>query len=234
MIRDGVGGTRVSKVGVGMVARKSGHHGKTFPARLRVFVAHVTWNLARVGALYEGKRRPKGRGMEQVDRNQPDPHQVTALVRAAQAGDTMAVGDLLDLVSPYVRRLCGPIALDEGADATQEALIVIFRNLGQLRAPEALFAWVRTIAVREAVRVARRRGVLAEQTDLPALGDPELAVDMADVLGRLSPEHRAILLLREVEGLDEQHTARLLTVPVGTAKSRLSRARRSFLKKWQS
>lgn len=41
------------------------------------------------------------------------------LVLAAQAGDTMAVGDLLDLVTPYVRRLCGPIALDEGADATQ-------------------------------------------------------------------------------------------------------------------
>jgi RNA polymerase sigma factor (sigma-70 family) len=163
-----------------------------------------------------------------------DPHRVAALVRAAQAGDTMAVGDLLDLLAPYVARLCGPIALDEADDATQETLIVIFRSLRQLRAPEALFGWVRTVAVREAVRIARRRGTHVELTELPAPGDPQLAVDVADVLRRLSPEHRAILLLREVEGLDEQQAARLLTVPVGTAKSRLSRARRSFLEEWQS
>lgn len=172
--------------------------------------------------------------MEQPDTDNRDPLRVTALVRAAQAGDKMAVGDLLDLLTPYVRRLCGPIALDEGADATQETLIVIFRSLGQLRAPEALFGWVRAVAVREAVRVARRRSAHAELTDLPAAGDPQLAVDVADVLRRLSPEHRAILLLREVEGIDEQHAARLLTVPVGTAKSRLFRARNSFRKEWQS
>ena len=99
----------------------------------------------------------------------------TSLVRAAQAGDKMAVGDLLDLLTPYVRRLCGPIALDEGADATQEALIVIFRNLGQLHTPEALFGWVRTIAVREAVRVAKRRGSHGDLlTELPSPGDPQL------------------------------------------------------------
>lgn len=172
--------------------------------------------------------------MKPVESGQRDPQRVTALVRAAQGGDQMAVGDLLDLLSPYVRRLCGPIALDEGADASQEALIVVFRNLGQLRTPEALFGWVRTIAVREAVRIAQRRSTHAELTEVPAVGDPQLAVDVADVLRRLSPEHRAILMLREVEGIDENHAAQLLAVPVGTAKSRLSRARKSFRKEWQS
>lgn len=169
---------------------------------------------------------------------QPDPGEnrqaVRALVHAAQAGDTIAVGDLVDLLTPYIRKLCGPIALDEGADATQEALIVVFRNLGQLRTPEALFGWVRTIAVREAVRVVRRRGVHAELTELPAPGDPQLAADVADVLRRLSPEHRAVLVLRDVEGIDERRAADLLAVPVGTAKSRLSRARLSFRKEWTS
>lgn len=172
--------------------------------------------------------------MKPVESRQRDPLRVTALVRAAQGGDQLAVSDLLDLLTPYVRRLCGPIALDEGADASQEALIVIFRSLGQLRAPEALFGWVRTIAVREAVRIAKRRSTHAELTEIPAVGDPQLAVDVADVLRRLSPEHRAILLLREVEGIDEKQAAQLLTVPVGTAKSRLSRARQSFRKEWQS
>ena len=163
-----------------------------------------------------------------------DPLRVTALVRLAQGGDTMAVGELLDLITPYVRSLCGPIALDEGADATQEALIVVFRTLRQLREPDALFGWVRVIAVREAVRVARRRGGAAELTEVPARGDPQLSVDVRDVLARLSPEHRAVLVLRDVEGVDEQRAAELLAVPVGTVKSRLARARESFRKKWQS
>lgn len=163
-----------------------------------------------------------------------DPDRVAGLVRAAQGGDPMAVNDLLDLLTPYIRRLCGPIALDEGADATQEALIVIFRNLSRLKNPAALFGWVRTIAVREAVRVAQRRGSHAELTELPAPGDPQLAADIADVLRRLSPRHRAILLLRDVEGLDEQRAADLLAVPVGTVKSRLARARLSFRKEWRS
>lgn len=172
--------------------------------------------------------------MEQPEANARDPQRVSALVRAAQAGDSMAVGDLLDLVTPYVRSLCGPIALDESADATQETLIVIFRNLRQLRVPEALFGWVRTIAVHEAVRVARRRGTHTELTELPTSGDPQLAVDVGDVLRRLSPDHRAILVLRELEGISEQQAARLLSVSIGTAKSRLSRARNSFRKEWQS
>lgn len=163
-----------------------------------------------------------------------DPDRVRALVRAAQGGDPMATGDLLDVLTPYIRRLCGPIALDEGADATQEALIVILRNLGQLRDPSAVWGWVRTIAVREAIRIARRRGVHAELTEVPAPGDPQLATDIADVLRRLSPQHRAILLLRDMEGLDEQRAADLLTVPVGTVKSRLARARLSFRKEWRS
>lgn len=169
-----------------------------------------------------------------VESAERDPQRIPAVVRAAQSGDPLAVNDLLDLLTPYVRRLCGPIALDEGADATQEALIVIVGNLRQLRAPEALFGWARTIAVREAVRIARRRSSHAELADVPAAGDPQLVVDVADVLRRLAPEHRAILVLRELEGIDERSAARLLGVPVGTAKSRLSRARTSFRKEWQS
>lgn len=96
-----------------------------------------------------------------------------------------------------------------------------------------MFGWVRTIAVREAVRVARRRPVTAELSEVPARGDPQLAADLRDVLGRLSPQHRAVLLLREVEGLDESQTAAMLAVPPGTVKSCLSRARLAFRKEWQ-
>jgi len=161
-----------------------------------------------------------------------DPLHLAGLVQRAQRADTMACGDLLELLTPFVRRWCGPIALEEGADATQETLVVVLRTLHQLREPAGLFGWVRTIAVREAIRVAKQRPQPAELTELPAPGDPQLLVDVHDVLARLSPEHRAVLMLRDLEGVAEQRVADLLAVPVGTVKSRLSRARRSFRKEW--
>ena len=157
-----------------------------------------------------------------------------ALVRAAQRGDRIAVADLMDALAPYVGRVCGPIALQDGADAAQEALIAILKNLGGLREPAAIYGWARAIAVREAVRVARQatRTIPAQLTDVPAPGDPQLAADVRDVLARLTPEHRAVLVLRDVEGLDEQAAGALLDVPAGTVRSRLFRARRSFRKTW--
>jgi RNA polymerase sigma factor (sigma-70 family) len=158
------------------------------------------------------------------------------LVRAAQRGDTVAMNEVLDALTPYVGKICGPIALNDGPDAAQEALIAIFRGLRGLREPAALFGWARAIAVREAVRVARRgrRQLPAELMDLPAADDPQLAIDVQDVLRRLSPEHRAVLVLRDLEGMDEQAAAAVLEVPSGTAKSRLHRARASFRKAWSS
>lgn len=163
-----------------------------------------------------------------------DDRELAALVRAAQRGDGLAMADLLDVLAPAVGRWCGPIALQDAQDAAQETLIAVFRGLSGLRDPAALFGWVRAIAVREAVRVARRaaRERPAELVDVPARDDPMLAVDVRDVLDRLAPEHRAILMLRDLEGLDERTVAEALDTPVGTVKSRLSRARDNFRKGW--
>ncbi|MEU7068083.1 RNA polymerase sigma factor [Streptomyces sp. NPDC053429] len=159
-----------------------------------------------------------------------------ALARAARAGNTLAMHDLLDHLTPYVARVCAPIALADGPDATQEALVAVFGALRTLRDPDALYGWVRAIAVREAVRTARRaaRAHPAELADVPERGDPQLAADIDDVLARLSPDHRAVLVLRDIEGLDEEAAAAVLGVPPGTAKSRLHRARTSFRKAWFS
>ncbi len=159
-----------------------------------------------------------------------------ALARAVLDGDPFAMNDLLDHLAAYVGRICASIALDCGPDAVQETLIAVFRGLPRLRDPQALYGWVRAIAVREALRVARQRAgaVPAELDELPAPGDPHLAADIRDVLDRLSPEYRAALVLRDVEGLDEKEVARLLDIAPGTVKSRLSRARASFRRAWTS
>lgn len=159
------------------------------------------------------------------------------LVRAAQRGDTLAIGELVDLLDRYVGRICGSIALGAGADAAQDVLIIVLRRLSSVREPTALYGWVRTIAVREAVRHARAAESAlpldAERLSrLPEPGDPLLASDVYDVLRRLSPEHRAVLVLRDLHGMDEQATAEVLAVPAGTVKSRLHRARAAFKKAW--
>ena len=158
------------------------------------------------------------------------------LVRTAQSGDSLALAELVDRLAPYVARICGPIALDQAADAAQEALILVFRDLRQLREPAALRAWVRRIATREAVRHARaaRQAAPPEPSprELPAPDDPALAADVRSVLRSLGPEQRVILMLRDLEGLSEDEAARILEVKKGTVKSRLHRARAAFVERW--
>ncbi|MCT2589300.1 sigma-70 family RNA polymerase sigma factor [Streptomyces sp. N2-109] len=157
------------------------------------------------------------------------------LVEAAQSGDALALNDLLNLLTPYVTRLCRPIALTHGPDAVQESLIAVFQGLPRLKDPTALYGWVRVITVREAVRVARRaqrETPVSEFDDVAGWQGTELAADVHDVLRRMSSEHRAVLVLRELEGLDERSASEVLNISCGTVKSRLHRARNSFRKAW--
>jgi RNA polymerase sigma factor (sigma-70 family) len=157
------------------------------------------------------------------------------LVVAAQQGDAFAMDELITLLTPYVGRICASVAPDDAADAMQEVFIAVFRSIGGLKSPESLIGWVRVIAVRESVRIAKERKrevALPDLNDIPSAEDPALTGDVQDVLRRLSPQQRAVLLLRHVDGLDEREVARMLQLPVGTVRSRLFRARESFRLYW--
>lgn len=140
---------------------------------------------------------------------------------------------LVRALTPYVGRICGSIALDRGDDAMQETFIAVLRNLRTLREPAAVRGWVRSIAVRESIRQARMGDVAAEAIDTAA-PDVDLAdvVDVRAALAELTPEHRAVLVLRDMDGLAESEVAALLRIPEGTVKSRLHRARREFAGRW--
>lgn len=159
-------------------------------------------------------------------------------IQAAQSGDLIALGDVLDSLTPWVGRLCGSIALDAGPDAAQDTLIQVMRDLKGLRDPTALRSWVRRIATREAIRHAerRRREPLVDHFDKTEgrLLDPALREDVRRVLAELPPDQRAILILRDLEGLSEAEAAETLDVASGTIKSRLHRARDAFRKRWPS
>lgn len=161
-----------------------------------------------------------------------------AVVRRAQRGDPMALEALVRLVVPAIAPVCGAIALDAGDDAIQETLIVVLRRISTLREPQALHGWARRIATREAVRVARARlavmedEVLERVTPTTDLGDLATALDVRTALADLLPEQRAVLVLRDLEGLGEAEVARILDVPEGTVKSRLHRSRLAFARRW--
>ena len=143
---------------------------------------------------------------------------------------------LVRALVPYVSRVCGAIALDRGDDAMQETFVAVLRNLKSLREPAALYGWVRRIAVREAIRVARAGAVpvdpLAMTDEVAPVVDVDSALDVRATLETLTPEHRAVLVLRDVDGLSETEVAHLLGVAEGTVKSRLHRARATFTRRW--
>jgi RNA polymerase sigma-70 factor (ECF subfamily) len=158
---------------------------------------------------------------------------VERVVRAAQRGEPRAVDELVRAISPYVGRICGAIALDDADDAMQETLLAVIRNLRSLREPAAARAWVRRIAVREAIRAAKRRPMVAEVEALAAADvDVDTVLDVRAVLERLSPDQRAVLVLRDLDGMAEADMASLLSVTTGTIKSRLHRARAAFARRW--
>lgn len=158
------------------------------------------------------------------------------LVRRAQRGDPEALERVVDELLPYAGRICGAVALDAGDDALQETMVAIIRNIGSLREPAALRGWVRRIAVREAVRAARGgRDVPVDPVEVAAglrVPDDATAVEVRQVLAQLAPEQRAVLVLRDLEGLHESEMADVLGVAPGTVKSRLHRARAAFRARW--
>jgi RNA polymerase sigma-70 factor, ECF subfamily len=152
----------------------------------------------------------------------------------AQAGDHAAFEQIATLM---VRRLYATATLivrdpDAASDAVQETLIEVWRDLGALREPDSFEGWVRRILVRRCYRAAesgrrRRVEVRVLEADEPTVSH-EARIGESDALERafrrLSPEHRAVLVLHHRNGLELAETADALGIPLGTVKSRLNRA----------
>lgn len=152
----------------------------------------------------------------------------------AQTGDHSAFEVLAQSV---VRRLYGTAMLiirdpDGANDAVQETLIEAWRNLPQLRDPDAFEGWLNRILVRScyrAIKMRRRRRIEVEITELDAVsGSVESSVGAIDqierAMRRLTPEQRTVLVLHHRLGLQLAETSVALGIPVGTVKSRLNRA----------
>ena len=159
----------------------------------------------------------------------------TRLVLLAQSGDRAALEELFESIqSPlgrYVRAATGDSALAE--DVLQEVFILIYRKLYWLRDPELFRPWAYRIASREVVRQLKRRRRWPEQFDEDtgperlAAGttgalDHELTGRLPELLSRVSPASRMVLVLHYLDEMPLAEVADVLGLPVGTAKSRLA------------
>jgi RNA polymerase sigma-70 factor (ECF subfamily) len=153
------------------------------------------------------------------------------LVRDAQRGDVLAMDALLEQILPLVKSICRRLAGPAAEDAAQDALLNVFRNLQNLKRPEALASWVATIARREALRHIRAPSNEPLPDELPAAESGDL-LRLREALAALTVPQREVLLLRDLSGLSEGETATLLALPRGTVKSRLHRARQALREAW--
>lgn len=118
---------------------------------------------------------------------------------------------------------------DVAEDAVQEALVRCWRDLPSLRDPARFDAWLRRLLMRaitdEFRRGRRARAAITLLRLEPAIPDSTDNVVVREQLdrgfGRLSVDHRAVLVLRLYLGLSIEETALTLGIPVGTTKSRL-------------
>lgn len=123
---------------------------------------------------------------------------------------------------------------DRAHDAVQEAFIAAWRDIRGLRDPDRIDAWLRRLVVRACYRQAqgeRRRKVVELRLATAGSPDaiaPDLSIEDRDRVERgfahLEPEHRAVLVLHHYLDLPLVEVAATLDIPIGTAKSRLSRA----------
>jgi RNA polymerase sigma-70 factor, ECF subfamily len=158
-------------------------------------------------------------------------------VAAALSGDTRALDTVLrahyDRLYAVCRRLTGNDA--DAADACQEALIAIVRNLHRFDRRSRFGTWAYRVAVNSSLDELRRRKRRPDPVDTSINdggargGDhagrvvDRLSLDAA--LATLSPEFRAAVVLRDVAGLDYSEIATALDIPPGTVRSRIARGR---------
>lgn len=158
-------------------------------------------------------------------------------------GDSAAFGQL---VRRYQDRLYNTIVhvvgcREEAEDVVQDAFVQAFVKLDTFKGNSAFYTWLYRIAFNTAISHKRRKKVevSVDQSRERSGEEPEDSGDAPDdrlqreervgqvraALDLLSEEHRAILVLREMEGCCYESISDILDLPIGTVRSRLHRAR---------
>ncbi len=119
----------------------------------------------------------------------------------------------------------------DSEDAMSAAILRAFENRGKLRKRDSFRAWFLQILRHEAYDLLKKRRRLTPVEELPEEAAPEGddagRLDLRQALGELTDTQRTALLLQQ-EGYDMAEIGQILDVPVGTVKSRISRAKQTL------
>jgi RNA polymerase sigma-70 factor (ECF subfamily) len=157
------------------------------------------------------------------------------LVERAKRGDRDAFARLVELAAPRLLGAARLIVRDPelAHDATQDALIRVWRDLPGLRDTDRFDAWTHRITVNaclDQLRRRRRRPIEVHIDDVSIVGAADGSAALEDravldrALDRLAPDARAVVVLHYYVGLPISEVAVILGIPGGTAKSRLNRS----------
>lgn len=164
------------------------------------------------------------------------------LVEKARAGDPSAFHELVDRYAGFLFALAVSLSGNaaDAEDMVQETFAGAFRGVAAFEGRASVKTWLARILIRQAARyhrTARRRQAMflpleaaAESHAAGASGHTaaDTRLDVMAAIGSLSPEHREVIVLRELQGLSYEEMAVALEVPRGTVESRLFRARREM------
>ena len=162
------------------------------------------------------------------------------LVSRAQAGQLDAFEELVRRHRLATYRVALRMLGDQSdaEDATQDAFVQAWRNLGGFRADAAFPTWMYRIVTNRCLnmlRARRRTEPLPDDREAPATRPDRIAEarwqvqDLKLAILRLTPEQRAPLVLRELQGCSYEEIAEALDVSISAVKSRLHRARLELL-----
>jgi RNA polymerase sigma-70 factor (ECF subfamily) len=169
------------------------------------------------------------------------------LLKRSAHGDVEAQHALIDRHGRYLFGVAHALSghSQDAEDLVQETFLGAFRS--NFRGESSLRTWLVKILMRRAgmLRRSRRRETNVVSLDAAPGDEPAIAVgapggagadarlDLSHMLEALSPEHRQVILLREIEGLSYEQIAETIGVPRGTVESRLHRAREELRKRFK-
>ena len=165
------------------------------------------------------------------------------LIQRILAGESAAYEEIVRL---YQNRLFNTMihilgSREDAEDVVQESFVQAYLKLDTFQGNSAFYTWLYRISFNIAISHRRRRRKVqsidqvredighepVDRGEGPGqrIEQEENVLQVHTAMGKLSDEHRDVLVLRELEGMDYDRIAEVLALPVGTVRSRLHRAR---------
>ena len=197
-----------------------------------------SWRSLRDGTNSDPKRPTIESAVDSADDRR--------LIDECLKGRTAAYGDLVrrhqDRLFNTVYRVLGHT--DDAQDVVQDTFISAYQSLHTFKGDSQLFTWLYRIAMNAAITLKRKKKaaisldtgskneLIIDPSDQSVDNQPGDSMErnedearLKEALARLSPEHRAVIVMKDIDDMKYEAIAEILKVPIGTVRSRLHRAR---------